>query len=389
MAPWRMPIRPWFVAAVLALSACGGYVQPPAAAPGPPAAQVVGTLPPQADPREPAVTFAVWSDGALRPGVLAAARAFDGIVSAGATATGTSDLRAIEGDARYTPPGQRTMSILAVDPAPLAFDPSLARVAASLRGGEAAVSALTAERRGIHKNDRLYLGDGTVSVRVTSVTSPEALFSHELVVPLTMATPLGLDRSPAVIVAARPGAVPDAAAALIKASGDDGRIRALAGYTDEHGTVMATKDVHRIFGEFRFVRGPGDAIIPDPAWVRAAIIDWTVPVLGRVRCHRAMLGQLAYAMAEIEQAGLGAMIDSYDGCYVPRFQRLDDTKLSAHAYGIAIDLNAATNAQGDDTPEIDPRIVSIMERWGFAWGGRFGTPDGMHFEIARMVRLPR
>jgi len=63
-------------------------------------------------------------------------------------------------------------------------------------------------------------------------------------------------------------------------------------------------------------------------------------------------------------------------------QRLDDTRLSAHAYGIAIDLNAAENPQGA-VPVIDPRVVEIMKRWGFAWGGDFDTPDGMHFEFAR------
>ena len=29
----------------------------------------------------------------------------------------------------------------------------------------------------------------------------------------------------------------------------------------------------------------------------------------------------------------------------------------------------------------DPRLVRIMERHGFSWGGRWPTvPDGMHFE---------
>lgn len=385
-----MPSRLLLLAVALALPACGSQVAPPVVAEQAPAARIIGSAPPPPSSAEPAVTFAIWSDGALGPKVLRAAQGFDGVVAAGTTATGITSLRAIEGEPRYSAPNARTLSVLAVDPAPLAYDPALARVATTLRAGEAAINAATAQRRGIHKNDRLYLGDGTTSVRVTAVIGDEALFAHELIVPLGLADGLGLERSPAVIVAARPGAVPGAAKALIEAAGEvRARIRALGGYTETGGTVMDTDDLHRIFGRFRYVRGPGDSIIPDPAWVRAAIIDWKVPVLGRVRCHRNMVGQLAYAMAEIERAGLAAMIESYNGCYVPRFQRLDDTVLSAHAYGIAIDLNAATNSQGDATPEIDPRIVAIMERWGFAWGGRFSTPDGMHFEISRLVRLPR
>lgn len=387
-----MPSRSALLAvALLSLSACGTQVAPPTASGQAPAAQIVGSAPPDVSTQsEPAVTFAIWSDGALGPKVLRAARAFDGIVASGATATGTTGLRAIEGEPRYASPKARTLSVLAADPAPLAFDPSLLRVAAALRAGEAAISSVTAQKRGIHKNDRVYLGDGTTSVRVTATIPDEALFAHELIVPLALGEALGFDRSPAVIVAARPASVLGATKALMAAAGETrARIRALAGYPETDGTVMDIGEVHRVFGRFRYVRGPGDSIVPDPAWVKAAIIDWSVPVLGRVRCHRNMVGQLAYAMAEIERDGLAPMIESYNGCYVPRFQRLDDTVLSAHAYGIAIDLNAATNAQGDATPEIDPRIVSIMERWGFAWGGRFSTPDGMHFEISRMVRLPK
>lgn len=385
-----MPSRAWLLLAALALPACGTKIAPPHSTAAAPAARIVGSVAPEVVPgTEPTVTFAIWSDGALGPKVLRAARAFDGIVASGTTATGTTGLRAIEGEARYSPPGARPLSVLAVDPAPLAFDPALTRVASALRSGEAAISTITAQRHGVHKNDRLYLGDGNTSVRVTEVISDEALFAHGLIVPMDLAEPLGMERSPAVIVAAKPASVPQAAKVLIDAaSGVRARIRALGGYGETNGTVMKTAEVHRIFGKFQFVRGPGDSIVPDPRWVKAAIVDWSVPVIGRVRCHRNMVGQLAHAMAEIERAGLGPMIESYNGCYVPRFQRLDDSVLSAHAYGIAIDFNAATNAQGDATPEIDPRIVAIMDRWGFAWGGRFRVPDGMHFEMARLVRLP-
>jgi hypothetical protein len=31
---------------------------------------------------------------------------------------------------------------------------------------------------------------------------------------------------------------------------------------------------------------------------------------------------------------------------------------------------------------MDPRIVDIFRRWGFAWGGTWVRPDGMHFEYA-------
>jgi hypothetical protein len=34
---------------------------------------------------------------------------------------------------------------------------------------------------------------------------------------------------------------------------------------------------------------------------------------------------------------------------------------------------------------MDPRVVSIMEKWGFRWGGRWSPPDGHHFELAALI----
>jgi hypothetical protein len=38
---------------------------------------------------------------------------------------------------------------------------------------------------------------------------------------------------------------------------------------------------------------------------------------------------------------------------------------------------------------MDPRIVEIFDRWGFVWGGRWSTPDGMHFELGALLRETR
>jgi hypothetical protein len=85
---------------------------------------------------------------------------------------------------------------------------------------------------------------------------------------------------------------------------------------------------------------------------------------------------------------LAALVDPEDfgGCYVPRFINRDPTRgVSLHTWGIAVDLNVATNPLG--TPgQIDQRIVSTFGRWGFAWGGNWQRPDPMHFELASLVR---
>jgi len=106
-----------------------------------------------------------------------------------------------------------------------------------------------------------------------------------------------------------------------------------------------------------------------------------VPVLGSVTCHRAMLPALRGALTEIARAGLGGTLGAYGGCYRPRLVRGGDSggTLSRHSYGIAVDVNVARNSFGGRV-DMHPRVVEIFRRWGFAWGGTWVRPDGMHFE---------
>jgi hypothetical protein len=46
---------------------------------------------------------------------------------------------------------------------------------------------------------------------------------------------------------------------------------------------------------------------------------------------------------------------------------------------LAFDINTDTNAQGK-IPQMNCDVVRIFRKHGFAWGGNFLTPDGMHFE---------
>jgi hypothetical protein len=75
----------------------------------------------------------------------------------------------------------------------------------------------------------------------------------------------------------------------------------------------------------------------------------------------------------------------YAGCYAARVIAGDPgPSIAHHARGSAVDLNAGANPQGL-RPHQDRRLVSIFERWGFTWGGRWLVPDGMHFELLRLV----
>jgi hypothetical protein len=158
-----------------------------------------------------------------------------------------------------------------------------------------------------------------------------------------------------------------------------------------HGdAVLPPVRLKELFGEFHATPISGGYLRINPAWERRNIsVEW-VPVLGEVRCHRALLPQLRAALREVARQGLSGEIhrSMYGGCYSPRFALRSPSptaSLSHHAWGIAIDINVAENRYGA-RPTMDPRIVAAFKRHGFNWGGEWLVPDGMHFEFGRFVR---
>ncbi|HUF96586.1 MAG TPA: M15 family metallopeptidase [Ilumatobacter sp.] len=124
-----------------------------------------------------------------------------------------------------------------------------------------------------------------------------------------------------------------------------------------------------------------------PTWKSTYLVDGrqlvnsTIPVYAR--CHKLVMDDLRGAFAELVTAGLSAEIDvdnanTYGGCYVARFSR-GSGYLSRHAYGMAFDTNTSANCQGC-VPAMSCDVVRIFRKHGFAWGGNFRAPDGMHFE---------
>jgi hypothetical protein len=144
--------------------------------------------------------------------------------------------------------------------------------------------------------------------------------------------------------------------------------------------------VKKAFGEFRLRPTSGRSIDIPNRWERRHIRSDSVPLLGRVRCHRKIFPQLRRAMRELRREGNGGTIDSYSGCYVPRFISSYDgygigpaKRLSRHAWGIALDINAHRNRFGSSGNQARS-LKKTMKKWGFGWGGRWALPDPMHFE---------
>ena len=156
----------------------------------------------------------------------------------------------------------------------------------------------------------------------------------------------------------------------------------------ENLTFFSGSAAQKAIGSFRYSSNADGSIRQDSTWVARNIIGKNVPILGRIRCHKAIFTQLEAALTEIENSGLASSIKpgQFGGCYVPRFIERDGSlPLSIHAWGLAIDINTLENPKGE-RPKMDPRIVAIFEKWGFRWGGRWSPPDGHHFELAALIK---
>jgi hypothetical protein len=151
--------------------------------------------------------------------------------------------------------------------------------------------------------------------------------------------------------------------------------------------VLTGGSVAQAVGSFTYTPNRDGSVNPDPRWVAQYIRTEQVPILGTVRCNKAMLPQLRAALKEIVQRGLASKIhpSEYGGCYVPRYIGHDPSQgLSFHTWGTAIDLNVPGNQRGT-VGTIDRTVVKIFRDWGFNWGGTWRYTDPMHFEMARLV----
>ena len=146
--------------------------------------------------------------------------------------------------------------------------------------------------------------------------------------------------------------------------------------------VLAQVFLKERFGEFAFHPGEGKTIVIDPAWERANLVSRDDPILGRLRCHKDLLPALDGAMRELEQRHLAFVVGSFEGCWNP-VRIVEGGDLSRHAWGAAVDLNYAKNPTQIVSAQ-DPRLVEVMRRWGFTWGGHWLVPDPAHFEYLRL-----
>lgn len=168
--------------------------------------------------------------------------------------------------------------------------------------------------------------------------------------------------------------------------------------------ILNNSQREALFGRISFKANPSssnpEAIIITNSFERDNIVSVDIPQLGiatmgkyvRMRFHKACAYQLQQFFIEIEQKELLHLVKSFGGAYYPRFIRGSKTVLSNHSFGTAFDINENSNGLGKTPALVGTEgsvreLVPIANKWGFYWGGHFARPDGMHFEVAKIMKL--
>jgi hypothetical protein len=249
------------------------------------------------------------------------------------------------------------------------------RKLATLLPKGAVLSKTGAKLRRVKSGGKLKL-DGNRTLKVSGVVDDALLGGYEVALERTLARRYGIQRAAYLLVRPR-GPVDDLRTEIRKllkgrsvrfvTPGDRPFVRGGDG-------VLPMSQVKARFGEFALPSLRSGR--PDPAWAKANLITAKVPLLGKVRCHKLVVGDLGKAMADLERQRLGGLVDVGDfrrsgGCWSPRLLRdARGGKLSRHAWGIAV----AIKVNGDE------RLIRTMAQHGFVWGGGFARPDATHFE---------
>ncbi len=298
---------------------------------------------------------------------------------------------------RTRSPYRLPIDTIAVDPASFSVFLSRAdrRLVAPIGSGQGVLGATSAALRRLGPGAVLRFVGGQ-TVRIAAVLPDEAMGGAELMVSRETGRAIGVrsDRylllRPAEGQAMRSGTLRPLLRPLLPAElGVFARVQVrTAGETPllrPGDAVLSTAQTKAVFGEFAARPEPGRPgyLDLDPAWAAEHLVTTRVPLLGSITCHRSVIGALRGAMRELRDRDMGSLIETYDGCFAPRFiDRDPSAMLSHHSWGIAVDLNIAGNYYGAP-PDQDRDLVEVMERWGFAWGGRYIVPDGNHFEYHR------
>jgi hypothetical protein len=256
----------------------------------------------------------------------------------------------------------------------------------TVAAGELVASHAAARRLGLRLGSIVTMASGTRLPLRLGALATTGIPGTDLVVDTATGIRLGLAGSTAVLLTAGRTDPVGLASRARHAAGKGAQVELLTAPAASPMAFLTGSRAAHAFGAFSYTYYADGTIVPDARWVRANIVTVRVPILGLVTCHRLMIPQLRGALTEIKRDGLAGSLHTYNGCYVPRFiERNPSHAISLHTWGIAIDIDAATNYRGI-RGTMDPRVVAIFKRWGFRWGGDWAYTDPMHFELGALLR---
>jgi hypothetical protein len=187
-----------------------------------------------------------------------------------------------------------------------------------------------------------------------------------------------MTRAEIIALQRRIGTKPDGIWGAVSTAACKRHLRALMPQPHPWPTGDDTSVIAR-FGE------PGDEEQLVGANVRGLGVQYAGQPVRSIRCHHLVADSLLAAMNDIAATPARWILAEYAGCYNVRPMR-DGSRLSKHAWGIAIDFAPATNGLRTHWPRAATMPIEAMEafaRVGFLSAGAFWSRDPMHFEATR------
>lgn len=137
----------------------------------------------------------------------------------------------------------------------------------------------------------------------------------------------------------------------------------------------------------------------DPRWEEENIVrivtpyqmftSWSDRPIKTIRCHRKIAPYLQKALEGISKEFSSKdianfQLNKFGGCLTEPRLKKSGHGMSVHCFGAAIDLAPVPNKYGKEynisTNMIPMRVVEIFKDHGAIWGGKWRTPDAMHFQ---------
>lgn len=329
----------------------------------------------------------VWTSGGLPAGLAASVTKVPDVVGVTSVRGGAIDLRrSLDGDGRVVdePPQGWAIPLDAIAVDTATYAGVAGREVAGLGPGQALLGRTSGRVRRVGAGAALEVDGG--SVTVAGVVDDALVGAAELVFDVAEGARHGVNRERYLLVRYRGARAPiESAVRSLLPPGLPVRFRSPGEtpFLREGDAVLPQALIKDRFGEFSYRRADGRDAQIDPAWEAEHIVTAEVPILGRLRCHRAFVHAFTGALTELRDEGLGYLLDrsGFAGCWAPRLVDVGQP-LSRHTWGVAFDINVLKNTAGRGSAQ-DPRLVAVMRRWGLTFGGSWLDPDPAHFEYLR------